>query len=315
MIDVDPPPRLPRHPRGGYASAHAPPVFTAAERAQQLQQLARSAEGRKRSPQNSGSPERLRGAGGGGGAGCAGGNGAACAGGGAQATPPGGAGAACGGGAGAADADGWRIAAGAAGAAPGTEPDLLDPSALAVAPPDAPPPQPPFSWTRGELVGIGAFGRVFTGLNNETGEIIAVKQVRRAGARVGAGRRATGAGRRAPRPCRPRSQPAAAGQPGPLAPAPCSPTPPVPPPTTKPHPAALLHRSPSRATRRYRAACRSTSARSRPRSACCRACATRTSCATSAPSAPRTPCTSSSNTFTAAPSRGCSPSLAPSRRR
>lgn len=35
----------------------------------------------------------------------------------------------------------------------------------------------PFSWTKGELLGIGAFGRVFQGLNNVTGELIAVKQV------------------------------------------------------------------------------------------------------------------------------------------
>lgn len=35
----------------------------------------------------------------------------------------------------------------------------------------------PFSWTKGELIGIGAFGRVFSGLNNNTGELVAVKQV------------------------------------------------------------------------------------------------------------------------------------------
>jgi hypothetical protein len=39
------------------------------------------------------------------------------------------------------------------------------------------PEQPPFSWSKGELVGVGAFGRVFKGLNNDTGEIIAIKQV------------------------------------------------------------------------------------------------------------------------------------------
>ena len=35
----------------------------------------------------------------------------------------------------------------------------------------------PFSWSKGELIGIGAFGRVFSGLNNVTGELVAVKQV------------------------------------------------------------------------------------------------------------------------------------------
>jgi serine/threonine protein kinase len=36
---------------------------------------------------------------------------------------------------------------------------------------------PKLSWTKGELIGAGAFGRVFSGLNNQTGELIAVKQV------------------------------------------------------------------------------------------------------------------------------------------
>ena len=35
----------------------------------------------------------------------------------------------------------------------------------------------PFSWTKGKLIGAGAFGRVFQGLHNHTGEFIAVKQV------------------------------------------------------------------------------------------------------------------------------------------
>lgn len=36
----------------------------------------------------------------------------------------------------------------------------------------------PISWTRGELVGQGAFGSVFVAMDNDTGELIAVKQVR-----------------------------------------------------------------------------------------------------------------------------------------
>jgi hypothetical protein len=35
----------------------------------------------------------------------------------------------------------------------------------------------PVHWTRGELIGAGAFGRVYMGLNNETGQLMAVKQV------------------------------------------------------------------------------------------------------------------------------------------
>ena len=34
------------------------------------------------------------------------------------------------------------------------------------------------SWTRGELIGAGAFGRVYLGLNNHTGQLMAVKQAR-----------------------------------------------------------------------------------------------------------------------------------------
>ena len=34
-----------------------------------------------------------------------------------------------------------------------------------------------FNWTKGKLIGAGAFGRVFQGLDNESGQIMAVKQV------------------------------------------------------------------------------------------------------------------------------------------
>ena len=37
----------------------------------------------------------------------------------------------------------------------------------------------PVNWTRGELIGAGAFGRVYLGLNNDTGQLMAVKQARR----------------------------------------------------------------------------------------------------------------------------------------
>jgi serine/threonine protein kinase len=43
----------------------------------------------------------------------------------------------------------------------------------------------PVSWTRGELIGAGAFGRVYLGLNNDTGQLMAVKQARAAMARNG----------------------------------------------------------------------------------------------------------------------------------
>lgn len=35
----------------------------------------------------------------------------------------------------------------------------------------------PVHWKRGEMIGAGAFGRVYMGLNNETGQLMAVKQV------------------------------------------------------------------------------------------------------------------------------------------
>ncbi len=44
-------------------------------------------------------------------------------------------------------------------------------------PPQPPAPQAPINWTKGKLIGAGAFGRVFQGLDNDTGHIMAVKQV------------------------------------------------------------------------------------------------------------------------------------------
>ena len=36
----------------------------------------------------------------------------------------------------------------------------------------------PIRWRKGELIGAGAYGRVYMGMNLESGELIAVKQVR-----------------------------------------------------------------------------------------------------------------------------------------
>ena len=44
-------------------------------------------------------------------------------------------------------------------------------------PPARPPLEVPNNWSRGELIGAGAFGRVYLGLNNDNGELVAVKQV------------------------------------------------------------------------------------------------------------------------------------------
>ncbi len=44
-------------------------------------------------------------------------------------------------------------------------------------PASRPPLEVPKNWSRGELIGAGAFGRVYLGLNNENGELVAVKQV------------------------------------------------------------------------------------------------------------------------------------------
>lgn len=44
-------------------------------------------------------------------------------------------------------------------------------------PPAAPQIEPPRSWIKGELIGSGAFGRVYLGLNNDTGRLMAIKEV------------------------------------------------------------------------------------------------------------------------------------------
>lgn len=36
---------------------------------------------------------------------------------------------------------------------------------------------PPIRWRKGELIGCGAFGRVYMGMNLDSGELLAVKQV------------------------------------------------------------------------------------------------------------------------------------------
>lgn len=56
-----------------------------------------------------------------------------------------------------------------------------------VSPPLLPPPPrsmvvkentpPPIRWRRGELIGCGAFGRVYMGMNLDSGELLAIKQV------------------------------------------------------------------------------------------------------------------------------------------
>ena len=38
-------------------------------------------------------------------------------------------------------------------------------------------PQAPVNWKKGDLIGAGAFGRVYLGMNNDNGELIAIKQV------------------------------------------------------------------------------------------------------------------------------------------
>lgn len=175
MIDVD---MAARAPPRMHASELAPPVY-AAERLQQLH-IGGSGEAHKRTSPSSRSPERRLAAAAA--MSAAGGSGDALV------SPPGGVfdgtgvaiGGACGGGAAAAAGDdGWRIpaAAGAGAGAQASDGDGDGGAAAQAAEAEIEPPEP-FSWTKGELIGIGAFGRVFTGLNNVTGEIIAVKQVR-----------------------------------------------------------------------------------------------------------------------------------------
>ena len=36
---------------------------------------------------------------------------------------------------------------------------------------------PPIRWRKGELIGCGAFGRVYMGMNLDSGELLAIKQV------------------------------------------------------------------------------------------------------------------------------------------
>lgn len=38
-------------------------------------------------------------------------------------------------------------------------------------------PPPPIRWRKGELMGSGAFGHVYMGMNLDSGELIAIKQV------------------------------------------------------------------------------------------------------------------------------------------
>jgi len=43
--------------------------------------------------------------------------------------------------------------------------------------PPSPPIPPPIRWRKGELIGCGAFGHVYVGMNLDSGELLAVKQV------------------------------------------------------------------------------------------------------------------------------------------
>ncbi|XP_061376543.1 mitogen-activated protein kinase kinase kinase NPK1-like [Gastrolobium bilobum] len=50
-------------------------------------------------------------------------------------------------------------------------------SRLGLKPLPPPLPAPPIRWRKGELIGSGAFGRVYMGMNLDSGELIAIKQV------------------------------------------------------------------------------------------------------------------------------------------
>lgn len=51
------------------------------------------------------------------------------------------------------------------------------PAAIRALPPPRKDESPPIRWRRGELIGCGAFGRVYMGMNLDSGELLAVKQV------------------------------------------------------------------------------------------------------------------------------------------
>ena len=53
-------------------------------------------------------------------------------------------------------------------------------AASAVAAPHGSPVSRPLNWTKGELIGQGAFGSVYLGMDNDTGQLMAVKQASRA---------------------------------------------------------------------------------------------------------------------------------------
>lgn len=54
---------------------------------------------------------------------------------------------------------------------------LFSKPAVPTLPPIAKTEAPPIRWRKGELIGCGAFGRVYMGMNLDSGELLAVKQV------------------------------------------------------------------------------------------------------------------------------------------